>query len=276
MLLRLLIVLIFTSSFFSCTKKEEIYSASKDINPYKSYKEGFEAFERNQYFFAHKKFSEAELNFKEVDNAAKSSIMSSFSLYGINFYLQAEEGLERFLKTYPSDKNVIYANYLMAIIYFEQIGDAKKDLGPLLKAEKQINFFLDKYPETDYAIDLKFKKNLILSQLAAKELFIAKYYVSIQKWIPAINRLKLIVEKYSTTSYIEEALHRLVEINYHLNLENEAKKYAKILGYNYNSSEWYEMSYKILNKDYQITKNKDEKVLKKRDNFINKIIKMIK
>ena len=276
MLLRLLIVLIFTSSFFSCTKKEEIYSASKDINPYKSYKEGFEAFERNQYFFAHKKFSEAELNFKEVDNAAKSSIMSSFSLYGINFYLQAEEGLERFLKTYPSDKNVIYANYLMAIIYFEQIGDAKKDLGPLLKAEKQINFFLDKYPETDYAIDLKFKKNLILSKLAAKELFIAKYYVSIQKWIPAINRLKLIVEKYSTTSYIEEALHRLVEINYHLNLENEAKKYAKILGYNYNSSEWYEMSYKILNKDYQITKNKDEKVLKKRDNFINKIIKMIK
>ena len=140
MLLRLLFVLIFTSSFFSCTKKEEIYSATKDINPYKSYKEGFKAFEKNQFFFAHKKFSEAELNFKEVDNAAKSSIMSSFSLYGINFYLQAEESLERFLKTYPSDKNVIYANYLMAIIYFEQIGDAKKDLAPLLKAEKQINF----------------------------------------------------------------------------------------------------------------------------------------
>ena len=202
--------------------------------------------------------------------------MSSFSLYGINFYIQAEENIKRFLKLYPSDKNVIYAHYLLAIIYFEQIVDEKKDLRPILKAEKQINFFLKNYPNTDYAIDLKFKKNIIFSQLAAKELFIAKYYISVQKWIPAINRLKLIVEKYSTTVYIEEALHRLVEIHYYLNLEKEANKYAKILGYNYNSSEWYAESYKLLNKDYQITQKKEKENIEKKDNFIKKIIKMIK
>ena len=276
MVLRLFIIFILTFSFFSCSKKEVIYSSSESIDPYKSYNQGVEAFEKNQFFFAHKKFSEAELNFKQVELAAKSAIMSSFSLYGINFYIQAEENIKRFLKLYPSDKNVIYANYLLAIIYFEQIVDEKKDLRPILKADKQIDLFLKNYPNTDYAIDLKFKKNIIFSQLAAKELFLAKYYISVQKWIPAINRLKLIVEKYSTTVYIEEALHRLVEIHYHLNLEKEANKYAKILGYNYNSSEWYAKSYKLLNKDYQIIQKKEKENIEKKDNFIKKIIKMIK
>ena len=92
--------------------------------------------------------------------------------------------------------------------------------------------------------------------MAAKELFVAKYYISTQKWIPAINRLKIIVNKYDKTIFIEEALHRLVEIHYHLGLENESKKYAKILGYNYNSSEWFKQSYKVLNKNYQIKEDK--------------------
>ena len=273
MFLRIIFVLIISFSFISCTKKEEIYSASKIIDPYKSYIAGLEAFEKNEFFFAHKKFSEAELNFKEVEFAAKSSIMSSFSLYGINFYSQSEENLKRFLKTYPADKNVIYAQYLLAIIYFEQIGDEKKDLKPLLKADKQINFFIKKYPDSDYAIDLKFKKNLILSQLAAKELFVAKYYISVQKWIPAINRLKIIIKEYNQTIFIEEALHRLVEINYYLGLDEQAKIYAKILGYNYNSSEWFQQSYKILNKDY---KPAVKKVENKDKSLINKIIRKIK
>ena len=215
------------------------------------------------------------LNFKEVELAAKSAIMSSFSLYGINFYNEAEENLNRYLKTYPSDVNVMYAQYLLAIIQFEQISDEKKDLEPLLKADEQIDFFIDKYPNSDYAIDLKFKKDLIQNQLAAKELFVAKYYISTQKWVPAISRLKTIVEKYNKTIFIEESLHRLVEIHYHLGLEIEAKKYAKILGYNYNSSQWFEQSYKILNQDYDIKElTKNKKI--KEDSFLKKIIKMIK
>ena len=182
--------------------------------------------------------------------------MSCFSLYGINFYKEAEQELNRFIKTYPVDENIIYAHYLMAIVYYEQIQD-EKDLEPLLKAKEKINFFINQYPNTDYTIDLKFKKDLIENQLAAKELYIAKYYISVKKWVPAINRLKIITQKYSSTIFIEEALHRLVEINYHLGIEAEAKKYAKILGYNYNSSQWFEQSYKILNKDYKVVlKNK--------------------
>ena len=259
----------------SCSgaKKDAIYEPSNKLNPYDLYKEGIEAFEINDYFFASKKFSEAELNFENIELAAKSAIMSSYSLYGISFYEDALQNLERYLRTYPADKNVIYAHYLISIIYFEQIEDEKKDLNPLMQANKKIEFFLNKYPNSDYAIDLRFKKDLIVNQLAAKELFVAKYYISTQKWIPAINRLKIIVNKYDKTIFIEEALHRLIEIHYHLGLENEAKKYANILGYNYNSSEWFQQSYKILNKDYEFINNK---TIKEDDSWYKKIINKIK
>tara|TARA_B100001057_G_C22420569_1_gene783383 strand:- start:155 stop:685 length:531 start_codon:yes stop_codon:yes gene_type:complete len=174
---------------------------------------------------------------------------------------------------YRADKNVIYAHYLIAIIHYEQISDEKKDLKPLLDAQRKIEFFLNNYPDSDYSLDLKFKKDLILNQLAAKELYIAKYYISTQKWVPAMNRLKIIVKDYEKTIFIEEALHRLVEINYHIGLEDEAKKYANILGYNYNSSEWFAQSYKILNKDYKIMPiNK----IKDTDSFFKRIINKIK
>ena len=152
----------------------------------------------------------------------------------------------------------------------------KKDLEPLLEANKQIDYFVKKYPYSDYTVDLRFKKDLIQNQLAAKELYNAKYYISVQKWIPAINRLKIIVKNYDKTIFIEEALHRLVEINYHLGLEEEAKNYAKILGYNYNSSEWFEQSYKILNKHYILKEKLEDKNKKEKDNIIKKIISIIK
>ena len=228
------------------------------------------------FFYASKKFSEAELNFTDINLAAKSAIMSSFSLYGINFYTEALENLERYLKKYPADKNVIYAHYLISIIYFEQISDEKKDLAPLIKANEKIDFFLKNYPNSEYAIDLRFKKDLIQNQLAAKELFVARFYISTKKWVPAINRLKVIVKDYDQTIFIEEALHRLVEINYHLGLENEARKYANILGYNYNSSEWFEQSYKILNRDYEIKRGSDLAKSKNDKGFINKILEKIR
>ena len=274
---KLFFAIIFSFLVLSCTKKDSVYKPIKKESPYVLYKEGLDAFERNDYFFASKKFTEAELNFDNVELAAKSAIMSSFSLYGINFYDEAKENLSRYLKTYPSDKHVIYANYLLAVIYFEQISDEKKDLQPLLDAYKQIDFFLETYPQSDYAFDLSFKKDLIINQLAAKELFVAKYYISVQKWIPAINRLKRIVNEYDKTIFIEEALHRLVEIHYHIGLKEEAEKYANILGYNYNSSEWYEQSYKILNKDYKIQNFKVKNIeTKQQKSLLEKIIKMIK
>ena len=275
MMKKISIILLYLIIFNACSKneKEIIYQPLEKTNPYELYKEGLAAFEINDFFFANKKFSEAELNFKEVEFAAKSAIMSIFSLYGLNFYEEATENLDRYFKTYPSDKNIVYAHFLEAVIYFEQISDEKKDLEPLLKANKKIEFFLKNYPNTEYAIDLKFKKDLIQNQIAAKELYVAKYYISIKKWVPAIQRLKIIINKYDKTIFVEEALHRLVEIHYHLGLENEAKKYANILGYNYNSSEWYQQSYKILNKNYKFTINQD---IKKDDSWYKKIIKKIK
>lgn len=271
---RIALALLLIFSLLSCSKNKEIeYESQNKIDPYNVYKEGYEAFERGDYFFANKKFSEAELNFKDPSLAAKSSIMSSFALYSINFYGEAIESLNRFIKTYPADKNVIYAHYLSSLIYFEQIAGEKYDLKPLLEAEKRFDLFLKKYPGSEYAIDLKFKKDLLMNQFAAKELYAANYYIKVQKWIPAINRLKLIINKYDKTIFVEEALHRLVEIHYHIGLENDAKKYASILGYNYNSSEWYKQSYKILNRDYKIskkTKSNDEK------GILNKILKVIK
>ena len=274
MILRLTLAIIISFFAFSCSKdKKIVYEPSKKVDAYAIYKEGMRAFEVNDYFYASKKFSEAELNFENVDLAAKSAIMSSFSLYGINFYTEALENLNRYLKKYPADRNVIYAHYLIAIIYFEQISDEKKDLAPLIKANNKIDFFLKSYPNSEYAMDLRFKKDLIQNQLAAKELFVARFYISTKKWVPAINRLKIIVKDYDQTIFIEEALHRLVEINFHLGLEEEAKKYANILGYNYNSSEWFEQSYKILNKDYKI---KNLSKSKKEKGFIEKILKKIR
>tara|TARA_X000001036_G_scaffold135805_1_gene128601 strand:+ start:336 stop:1157 length:822 start_codon:yes stop_codon:yes gene_type:complete len=269
------IILIFTLIVFfnSCSKKEIEYEPKAKVDPYILYQEAFDSFNNYDYFAAEKKFSEAELNFTIVEFAAKSAIMASYSLYGINFYSEALDNLERYLKKYPADKNVMYAHYLIAIIYYEQISDEKKDLQPLLDANAKIDFFLDEYSDTDYAIDLKFKKDLIQNQLAAKELYIARYYISIQKWVPAISRLKIIVKDFEKTVFIEEALHRLVEIHYYLGLEDESKKYAQILGYNYNSSEWFKRSYKILNKDYKIIKKKK---VKKDESFLKKIINKIK
>ncbi len=276
MLSRFLLALTVVIILNSCAKKnnELEYENSKKKDPYEIYKEGLEAFNINNFFFASEKFSEAELNFSSPDDAAKAAIMSSYSLYVINLYDEAEENLNRYLKNYPGDNKVIYAYYLLAIIQFEQISNEEYDLAPLLESQKRIDFFLEKFPNTEYAIDLKFKKGLIKNQFAAKELFIAKYYISVQKWIPAIKRLKKIVDEYDDTIFIEEALHRLVEINYHIGLQGEAKKYASILGYNYNSSEWFEKSYQVFNKDHKKILRKANQ--KEKEGLFKKIIELIK
>ncbi len=257
----------------SCSKKEpEINIPADQDKSFEIYKEAVEAMNRGDYFYASKKFSEAEPIMPKIEFSAKASLMSSYCLYLINFYPEATANLERFINQYPADKNVAYAHYLIAIVLYEQILDEKKDINPLIQSKEKIEFFLKNFPNTEYALDLKFKMDLINNQLAAKEMYVAKYYIATQKWIPAINRLKIIVEDFSETVFIEEALHRLVEVYYTVGLENEAKAAAAILGYNYNSSEWYAQSYKVLNKTYRIPKKSD---IKKNDGLIKRTIKKI-
>tara|TARA_B100001250_G_C19806372_1_gene793508 strand:- start:2335 stop:3180 length:846 start_codon:yes stop_codon:yes gene_type:complete len=259
---------------FSCSKKELVVTTpSESEKAFEIYKEAVDAMNDGDILFASKKFSEAELILPQIEFSAKASLMSSYCLYSINFYDEAMESLEKFISKYPADKNIPYAHYLIAISLYEQILDEKKDINPLLKSKKKIDSFLKNYPDTEYALDLKFKLDLINNQLAAKELYVAKYYVKRQKWIPAINRLKIIVNDYNETVFIEEALHRLVEIYYKVGLESEAKATAAILGYNYNTSEWYKESYRVLNKDYKIKRVREAK--KKEDGLIKRTIQKL-
>ena len=256
-----LIFLLSVFLLFSCSKKNvEIASKLTEEEFVVSlYAEAVEALKKGDAFYAGKKFKEAESLLPQSEWAAKASLMASYADYSRNSYSDSIFGLERHIKNYPADKNISYAHYLIAMCYYEQILDEKKDLRPLLQAKKKFEFILINFPETDYAIDSSFKLDLIIDQLAAKEMSIARYYMKIQKWIPALNRLKTVVEKYDKTIFIEEALHRLVEVYYKLGLVEEAKHAAAILGYNYQSSQWYERSYKVFNKKYQSKKIKKKK-----------------
>jgi outer membrane protein assembly factor BamD len=261
------ILLIFTISFcltFACAKKNqniqvEQSKPSEEEIVIGIYKEGVDALKEGDAFFAAKKFKEAESIMPKSEWAAKAALMEGYAQYNRNAYALSIFSLERYIKYYPADINIPYAHYLIATCYYEQILDEKKDLEPLLQAKKKFEFIISNYPNTDYAIDSEFKLDLIVDQLAAKEISIARFYMQNEKWIPAINRLKIIVKKYDTTIFIEEALHRLVEVYYKIGLIEEAKQTALILGYNYESSRWYERSYAVLNKEYEKKKKKNKK-----------------
>ena len=272
-LITFLIIIFLTTSCVG--KKDEILEPPLPIeSSFLVYEEALEQYYQGQLFVAAKKFEEAETVLPKIEDAAKALLMSSYCYYMLNFLDEAEISLNRFLNKYPADKNISYGKYLLTIVYYERILDEKKDITPLLATKNLIDNYLVEFPNSEYSLDLKFKKDLIQNQLAAKELYVAKYYISTQKWVPAINRLKIILEKYQNTIFIEEALHRLVEIYHYLGIDSEAKKYAKILGYNYNSSRWFEQSYKVLNKDYKIKKRDVNK--KKDDSFFKKILRKIK
>tara|TARA_Y100000591_G_scaffold88449_1_gene74568 strand:- start:142 stop:723 length:582 start_codon:yes stop_codon:yes gene_type:complete len=189
-----------------------------------------------------------------------------------NYYAEALMNLERYINTYPDDPYISYAHYLIAMCYYETIEDEKRDTGPLIKAKKEFEYVLSNYPKTDFAMDAKFKLELIQDILASKEMYLGRHYIKRGKWIAAINRFKVIVDKYDQTIFIEEAIHRLVEINYKIGLLEESKKYANLLGYNYQSSEWYEKSYKLFNKDYS---NKINKIRKKEKKGVIKKFKKL-
>tara|TARA_B100001123_G_scaffold189074_1_gene215920 strand:- start:8 stop:838 length:831 start_codon:yes stop_codon:yes gene_type:complete len=247
---------------FACSKKDDAKIVSQPSDEEIAvgiYSEGVEAVKKGDAYFAAKKFKEVESLLPQSEWAAKASLMASYADYSRNAYSNSIFGLERHIKNYPADKNIPYAHYLIAICYYEQILDEKKDLRPLIQAQKKFQHIIEKYPDTDYATDARFKLDLIIDQLAAKEMSIARFYMKTEKWIPALNRLKTVVEKYDRTIFVEEALFRLVEVNYRLGLIDEAKQAAAILGYNYQSSEWYEKSYKTFNKKYKPKKIKKKK-----------------
>ena len=262
--LKLFLILIYIISFLSCTKEEtkvqNIKKKSQELEMTIAYKEAIEKLEINDTYNAALKFLEAELLFPQSIWAPKSALMASYSYYLQNYYSEALSNLNRYLKTYPKDKNIVYAHYLIGICYYEMIEDEKRDIDPILEAKNKFEFVINNYPNTDFALDSKFKLDLINDVLASKEMYLGRYYQKKNKWIAAINRYKIVVDDYDETIFVEEALHRLVEIYYKIGLTEQSKKYATILGYNYMSSEWYKKSYKVFNKNYvEIDPNKIDK-----------------
>ena len=272
----LLIVLILS---VSCSKevveKSVIKEKNLELQVLEAYQDGVKSLESGDALFAAKKFNEAEILFPQSDWAPKSALMAAYSYYTQDYYVDAINELTRFIKVYPQHKNLDYVYYLLGVSYYEQIVDETKDLQSIIKAKETFTILVSMYPNTDYALDAEFKLDLINDILAAKEMYIGRYYFDKKKWIAAINRFRLVVDDYETTAYTEEALHRLVEVHYILGLKDEAEKYANLLGYNYQSSEWYEKSYSIFNEMYKknkiLTKKKNKKDKKKKNTLIRKI-----
>ena len=262
---------------FSCSKKIDKKTVIKEKNletqMIEVYKQGIEEFERGDVIFAGRKFSEAELLFPQSIWAPRAVLMSAYGYFSQGYYSYAINDLERFLIKYKNHPQIDYAYYLMALCHYDQIIDEKKDLKEILLAKKYFEIVINNYPNTDYAKDSKYKLDYITEVMASKEMYLARYYLQKEKWIPAIKRFQKVISDYDTTIFVEEALHRLVELNYKIGLENEAEKYALLLGYNYKSSKWYEASYRIINKDYKIKKISDKK---EKENILKKFKKIFK
>jgi len=269
-----LVILVLVSS---CSKEEPkkisvVEKVSLEHQMMEAYNEGLKELERGDVIFAAKKFNEAELLYPQSVWAPRANLMAAYSYFSQLYYSDAIIEVERFLVKYKNHPRRDYAHYLLALCHYNQIVDEKKDLEQIIKAEEYFNLIVKKYPKTEFAMDSEFKLELIQEVLASKEMYLARYYVDKKKWIPAINRFKKVVKEYETTIYVEEALHRLVELHYKIGLVDEAKNYAVLLGYNYESSKWYEESYKIFNKDYKkISKKQD---LEKQKSILDKFKKM--
>tara|TARA_B100000963_G_scaffold318938_1_gene300389 strand:- start:4185 stop:5015 length:831 start_codon:yes stop_codon:yes gene_type:complete len=264
-LIKLIIILL----LISCSKQEKVSIVQEkniETQMIEAFKEGYEELENGDVLFAAKKFNEAELLYPQSDWAPKAALMAAYSYYSQDYYYDAEYELERFLKIYPNQKNIPYAHYLLGMVYYEKIVDEKKDLEPLLMAMKKFKFIEENYPDSDFALDASYKLDLIQDYLASKEMYIGIHYIKKKKWIAAINRFKNVVKNYQQTAFIDEALHRLVELHYKIGLVEESQKYASLLGYNYKSSEWYAKSYKIFNENFKSNleiKKEKEGILKK-------------
>ena len=264
------VILIFVL-IISCSKKEKKVEVLKEKNletqMIEVYNQAIVELERGDVIYAGKKFSEAELLYPQSVWAPRAVLMSAYGYFTQGYFSDAINELERFLIKYKYHPNTDYAYYLLALCHYDQIVDEKKDLKEIIEAKKYFELIINEFPNTEYANDSKFKLELIIEIMASKEMYLARYYTQREKWIPAINRYKKVVNEYDKTIYIEEALHRLVELHYRIGLIEEAKKYASLLGYNYQSSQWYESSYRIFDKKYETKRikkdSKNNTILKK-------------
>lgn len=251
--------------FFACSSEQK-FAVPEKVKPLNQlYSSAYDQYQKGNWSEAIDLFKKVQINYPYSAWATKSYLMNAYIYYESSEYILSLETSKKFKEFYPGHRDLPYVEYLIGLCLYEQIETVARDQTNTELALKQFKNVIKKYPNSSYAEEAELKIDLINEQMAGKEMYIARYYIKKKKWTSAILRLQNIIKKYDTTIFADEALHRMVEINYYLGNIDIAKKYAAILGYNYNDSNWYKKSYKIVeNKDYKTKREKEKKKIKKK------------
>ncbi|PPR17081.1 MAG: Outer membrane protein assembly factor BamD [Alphaproteobacteria bacterium MarineAlpha9_Bin3] len=255
----LFILLFLTISCSSNTaKKKEEKAAERSVE--EIYNSAMDYIDDNKFITAHGEFLEVERLHPYSIWATRSQIMTAYVNYKLDKYDDSVTGAKRYIELHPGASDIDYAFYLIALNYYEQINDYRRDQSYTEKALEAFNNLIRRFPNSDYAKDARLKLDLVNDHLAAKEMDVGRTYQNLDNYISAINRFKTVVDLYSKTSHVPEALARLTEMYYKIGLYEEAKVYASVLGYNYPENKWYLYSYSLFQKEKEILKdNKEEK-----------------
>jgi len=251
---------------FGCSQVQE-RQETQSVPVEKLYNKGMNLIEKGNYASAILVFEELDRLYPYSNWTTKAQIMTVFSFYQSKLYDEAVLSAERFIQLHPASSDVSYAYYLIGLSYYQQITDVSRDQGSTQLALESFERLIQRYPASDYAVDAKLKMDLIIAQLAGKEIEIGRYYLKNKKYLAALNRFNIVTQEYQTTHYVPEALHRLTETYIALGLLDEAQEAAAVLGYNFPDSKWYEASYSML---------KGKKIIEdKRSNFMLQFIKKL-
>lgn len=210
------------------------------------YNEAMDSLEAGNFKGASSLFDEVERQHPYSPWATKAQLMAAYSYYQGEQYEEAVAALDRFVQLHPANPDVPYAHYLKGLCYYEQISDVSRDQEMTELARQSFEELVSRYPDSKYSRDGKVKLDLIYDHLAGKEMTIGRYYLRQGHYLASINRFKRVIDIYQTTTHVPEALHRLVEAYSALGLNEEAKKMAAVLGYNFPGSEWYVDSYDLV------------------------------
>ncbi len=212
------------------------------------YNQAYELLEKTSYVKAAETFEKVELEHPYSKWATKAKLMGAYAYYRDQKYDDAVISLDRFIKFHPGNKDIAYAYYLKALCYYEQITGVDRDQSNSEKALNALYQVMVRFPNSEYAQDAEFKIELVNDHLAGKEMEVGRYYLGQKNYLSALNRFSTVVNNYQTTSHIEEALYRQVEIYKILGLPKESQDALKVLGYNYPQSPWYKKALKLSKK----------------------------
>ncbi len=252
------------------SKNKQVESSERSVE--EIYNSAMDYIDDNKFITAHDELIEVERLHPYSIWATRAQIMTSYLNYKLDKYADSVSGAERYIELHPGANDIDYAFYLIALNYYEQINDYRRDQSFTRKALEAFKNLIRRFPNSDYARDAKLKLDLVNDHLAAKEMDVGRTYQNLDNYISAINRFKTVAELYSKTSHVPEALARLTETYYRLGLYNEAKVYASVLGYNYPENKWYSYSYSLFKKEKKILiedKEKENSYINIIDEFLN-------